>query len=254
MSTELQVVPQLTNEQVELIKRNFAKEATDDELKMFIHQCNRTGLDPISRQIYFQKYKNNKTGQSNVTIITGIDGYRIIAARSEKYAGSDDPVFDNEKEPNRATATVYRFVQGQKCAFTATARWNEYCPGPPKDHMWKKMPCTMLGKCAEALALRKAFPNELSGIYIKEEMDQAHGDRIKVSKTNSTQERAVYLGEETDQKGLSDYLLKANVDVELHDAIHKAMLGRDKRELPGVIKSVTDELIFNQVEKEVNND
>ena len=70
--------------------------------------------------------------------------------------------------------TVWRFVQGQRCAFAATARWAEYKPDA-NDFMWKKMPHTMLAKCAEALALRKGFPKQLAGLYAKEEMEQAGG-------------------------------------------------------------------------------
>lgn len=166
-------------EQVELIKTTVAKGATDDELQLFLMQCNRTSLDPFSKQIYFQKYKD-KNGRENMTIITGIDGYRAIADRSGKYAGSDSPVFDNEQEPTMAHVTVYKIVGGQRCGFTATARWSEYYPGDSKGFMWKKMPHLMLGKCAEALALRKAFPNDLSGLYTKEEMEQA-GEPINIT-------------------------------------------------------------------------
>ncbi len=179
-----------TSDQVNLIKRTVARGATDDELKLFLYQAERTKLDPFSRQIYFQKYKD-KNGRENMTIITGIDGYRAIAERSGNYAGSDDPVFDIEadfadfkasdgKFPRKATVTVYKMIAGQRCGFTASARWMEYFPGDLKGFMWKKMPHTMLGKCAEALALRKAFPNDLSGIYTKEEMDQAAKDQTVI--------------------------------------------------------------------------
>jgi len=165
-------------EQVDLIKRTIAKDATDDELKLFLYQCQRTGLDPFNKQIYFSKYKNHKTGVSNVTKITAIDGYRLIADRTGKYAGNDEPVYDNEEKPRKATVTVYKLVNGVRCPFTASARWEQYYPGQTKGFMWDKMPHLMLGKCAEALALRKAFPNELSGVYTKEEMDQAHEDHV----------------------------------------------------------------------------
>ena len=158
-------------EKVELIKRTVAKGATDDEFALFIHQCQRTGLDPLTRQIYFRK-QNTKSGPQ-ITIITGIDGYRLIADRTDKYAGNDDPTFDNEEQPRRATVTVYKLAGGLRCPYTATARWDQYYPGDSQGFMWRKMPHLMLGKCAEALALRKAFPAELSGVYVKEEMDQA---------------------------------------------------------------------------------
>jgi phage recombination protein Bet len=164
MTEELQI----TGDKLDLIKRTVAKGATDDELALFLHTCRRTGLDPLTKQIYCIKRK----GQ--MAIQTGIDGYRVIADRTGKYAGNDDPVFDSEQQPRKASVTVYKIVDGVRCAFTSSARWSQYYPGEgPESFMWKKMPHLMLGKCAEALALRKAFPQSLSGLYVKEEMDQA---------------------------------------------------------------------------------
>lgn len=178
MSKLAVINPGLTPEQIDLVKRTICKNATNDELQLFLHQCHRTGLDPLSRQIYFQKYKNNTTGKDEVVFITAVDGYRAIANRSGVYAGSDDPVFDNEEKPRKATVTVYKMVQGQKCAFTASARWDQYYPSSEKKaFMWKKMPHLMLGKVAEALALRKAFPAELSAVYTEPEMDQAENQK-----------------------------------------------------------------------------
>ncbi len=161
----------LSPDQVDLIKRTIAKGATDDELKLFLYQCEKRGLDPLSRQIYFQKRKT-KTGEQ-MTILTAIDGYRLIADRTGKYAGNDEPIYDNERSPSKATSTVYKIVGTIRCPFTATARWHQYYPGDQSGFMWNKMPHLMLGKCAEALALRKAFPEELGGLYIDEEMHQA---------------------------------------------------------------------------------
>jgi phage recombination protein Bet len=153
---------------IELIKKTVAKGATDDELQLFFHQAKKTGLDPLARQIYFVKR------QGSGTIQTAIDGYRLIADRTGKYAGNDDYEFDDpEKQPKWAKARVWKMVEGQRCPFEATARWSQYYPGDAQGWAWKKMPHVMLGKCAEALALRKAFPAELSGIYTNEEMAQA---------------------------------------------------------------------------------
>lgn len=155
--------------QIDLIKRTVAKGATNDELKLFLVIANRTGLDPFSRQIYFVKRKSWQ-GEVGVTQ-TGIDGYRAIAERSGELAGMEDIVYDTEeaKHPNKATAKIYRIIKGVRVPFIATARWNEYIPKAPNDFMWHKMPYLMLGKVAEALALRKAFPNDLSGLYTEEE-------------------------------------------------------------------------------------
>lgn len=154
------------------------KKLTSEDFKLFLYACKRTGLDPITNQIYAVPRWNTEMGRTVMTVQTGIDGLRLVAQRTGAYAGSDDAVFDAEtgEQPRKATVTVYKMVQGIRVSFTASARWDEYRQttktGSPMG-MWAKMPYSQLAKCAESLALRKAFPNELSGIYSTEEMEQA---------------------------------------------------------------------------------
>jgi phage recombination protein Bet len=156
-----------TRDKIELIKRTIAVGASDDELQLFLYTAKKTGLDPLARQIYAIK----RAGK--MTIQTGIDGYRLIADRTRQLAGISDYVFDSEegKFPKKATVTVSKIIDGLVRDFTASARWDEY--SQQSSPMWNKMPYLMLGKCAEALALRKAFPADLSGVYTTEEMSQA---------------------------------------------------------------------------------
>lgn len=164
-------MPELTRDQLDLVKRTVAQDATDDELRLFLHDCGRRGVHPLDRLIHF-----TKRGGKYVPI-TSIDFMRSRAAATGEYAGNDNPVFvygdPDAKHPTESTVTVWRMVQGTRCAFTATARWSEYNPGQGLDFMWKKMPHVLLSKCAEALALRKGFPQEVAGLYAAEEMDQA---------------------------------------------------------------------------------
>lgn len=168
MSTALAERPAgLPADQIELIRRTVAKDATNDELALFLYDCQRRGIHPLDKLLHFTK----RSGR--YTPVTSIDFMRAQAAMSGEMAGSDDPAFLNAESgrPESATVTVYRMTQGQRFAYSATARWAEYCPDTAP--MWKRMPHTMLGKCAEALALRKAFPQQLAGLYSREEMDQA---------------------------------------------------------------------------------
>jgi len=173
----------LSRAQIDLIKTTVAKNATDDELKLFITVCRNTKLDPFVKQVHFVKRWDSKAGREVGVIQVGIDGFRSIAEMSENYAGSDDAVYKDEHEevlaketievPGSATVSVYKLMSnGERYPFTATARWKEYYPGDNIGYMWRKMPFNQLGKCAEALALRKAFPKLLSGLYAPEEMDQ----------------------------------------------------------------------------------
>lgn len=182
MTNELQTVGRneivWTDDQAKLIKDTICRGATDDELKLFLYTCKRCGLDPLAKQIYAVKRWDSALRREVMTIQTGIDGYRVVAERSGGYAGVDEPkfTFDDKNNLESASVTVYRIVSGQRVGFNGTAFWDEYVQttkeGTPT-RFWQKMPRSQLAKCAEALALRRAFPNDLSGIYTKEEMDQA---------------------------------------------------------------------------------
>jgi phage recombination protein Bet len=154
-------------------ERTPKHEPYDWELSLFLYRWQYTGLDPMSNQMCAVWRWDSRKNDQVMTLQTQIDGYRLVAERSGRYAGSDDAVFvkDERGGIGSATVTVYKLLGGQRCPFTATARYSEYCPGEGWG-LWDKMPHGQLAKCAEALALRKAFPN-LGGIYTDVEMMQA---------------------------------------------------------------------------------
>jgi phage recombination protein Bet len=146
---------------IKLIKATVCPGATPLELATFLYNARRLGLDPMTHQIYFIKYDRSKPGE----IVTGIDGYRSRAESSGVYAGSDDPVYEYEDvgqprgAPSKATVTVWKIVGGQRVAFTASARWEEFYPGDGKQgEQYRKRPHNQLGVRAESHALRKGFP------------------------------------------------------------------------------------------------
>ena len=176
-----------TPDQVSLLKSQIAKGTTDDELKLFIQVCQRTGLDPFARQIYavVRKDKNSDSGKK-MSIQTSIDGFRLIGQRSKEYGGQAGPlwcgsdgvwkdVWLTKDYPVAAKVGVWR--KGFSEPIWGVALWSEFCQVSPWNGeitaMWKSLPTVMLAKCAESQALRRAFPQELSGIYSEEEMAQA---------------------------------------------------------------------------------
>lgn len=165
-----------TTQQLATLRQIGVEKASEGDLAVFFHHCQRTGLDPFAKQIYMVGRWDNRAGAMKYVIQTGIDGYRLIAERTGTYAGSDETWQEQNGRLVSATVTVRKVVAGQVCGFTATARLEEYVQtgkdGKPMG-LWAKMPHRMLAKCAEALALRKAFPQDLSGIYTAEEMSQA---------------------------------------------------------------------------------
>jgi len=178
-------------EQLELIKSQIAPEATQDELKLFLYQCKRTGLDPLTRQIYciHRNVKTQNGWAKKMTIQTSIDGFRVIAERSGNYGGQSEPVFvEQDGKLISCKVSVFRFHGDLRYeAAVGVAYWDEYCQrtndGKPMG-LWAKMPHTMLSKVAEALALRKAYPQDLSGLYTGDEMAQSTEETPAYIKTH----------------------------------------------------------------------
>ncbi len=163
-----QDVMKFSAEQSDLIKKQLCKNINDEELQFFAAVCKKTGLDPFMKQIYAVKRGDQ------MTIQTSIDGYRLIAERTGRYAPGRESTFVY-KGDKLFSATSYVKKQtkdGTWHEISVCAHFDEYKPNY-KSQFWDTKPHVMLAKCAESLALRKSFPNELSGLYTADEMDQA---------------------------------------------------------------------------------
>ncbi len=170
---------------IELVKDTIARGASDDELMLFLHLAQRSGLDPFSRQIYLIERRQQIDGQWKTTRQpqTGIDGLRLIADRTDRYTPGREPAYTYDATGNLLTATAYvkKWVRGEWHEIAATAHYDEYVGKTGKGditRMWAEKPHIMLAKCAEALALRRAFPAELSGLYTADEMRSTPDDAL----------------------------------------------------------------------------
>lgn len=216
----------LNASQLALVRRTVAADTTQDEFDLFIEVCRRVGLDPFRKQIHCIVYNKNKPDKRRVVFITGIDGFRGVAARCKDYRPDDEEpaiTFD-EAEKNDATnplGIVKAVVKAYKLgpdgwhAVVGTAYWEEFAPITEiwaeddngkrrpsgkfeldRKGNWGRMPRLMLGKCAEAQALRKGWPESLSGIYTPEEMEGAtvesasaavaqHEEQVRLARVNA---------------------------------------------------------------------
>lgn len=191
--------PALTREKIELIKRTVAKGATDDELQLFLHVAQRSGLDPFARQIYAIKRWDSRERKEVMQPQTSIDGYRLIASRTGRYVPGPKPSYayaPDGKTLVSATAYIKVLAGNEWHTVEAEAFWDEYAVTYEKDGkkrlgpMWEKMPHVMLAKCAEALVIRRAFPNETQGIYTAEEMGRANSERPVIAPKVAAQPEA----------------------------------------------------------------
>lgn len=172
-----------------LVQLGIDKAPEPDQL-VFLHYCQRTKMDPFTRQIYMIGRWDGQEQRKKYTIQMAIDGFRIIAQRSHQYAGQTEPLWCG---PDGVWRDVWTFAEppvaakvgvlrhGWPAPTYAVAHFKEFAAKDGKGNltaMWRRMPANQIAKCAEAAALRKAFPHDLSGIYIPEEMERA--DEIQV--------------------------------------------------------------------------
>lgn len=192
-----------TPAQLRVIKNTYAKDLNDDEFNVFTMMCGQLRLSPVKGQICAVVYNKDKADKRKVTFITQIGGLRSIAARSGRYRADDaEPVFTYDEKLKSETNPLgivscsvkvfYQDSKGDWYPAVGTAYWDEYAPiieewkwnqesnkRQPTGKMelgkdnWKKMGRIMLAKCAESVALRKAFPEDLSHIFTEEEMEKA---------------------------------------------------------------------------------
>lgn len=196
--------------QLKLIRNTVAADTNQPEFDLFIEVCRRVGLDPFRKQIYAVVYNKDKPDKRKMSIITGIDGYRTVAHRSGQYRPDDKPpeieYSDEAKDPDlnplgivRAVVTVFKFGPDREWhPVPGVAYWDEFAPLKDewaegengrrrptgrqtldKSSNWFRMGRVMIAKVAEAQALRRGWPEDLSGVYIAEEMAQA--DAIELS-------------------------------------------------------------------------
>jgi len=153
------------------------------QIAVFARVCSTKRLSPFLKQIYLTGYKEHSTGNMKYSIVTGIDGYRIISARCGNHAGTDDVKYDIQSDgsfktaaqliadkrdgPITATVTVWKMVMGVRVPFTHTAVFKEFSTGKQK---WGTMQYQMIAKVAEAFCLRKGWPEEMEGVSIEEEI------------------------------------------------------------------------------------
>lgn len=168
------------------VLRPSDREATNVELALFAEQVQRTGLNPFLGQIHAVYRYDKRAGGEVMRVQVGIDGFRLIAERTGRYEGQTpvewadsegnwtDVWIKASEKPYAARVGVYK--AGRREPTVAVAHWGEYAQTDRNGKLmgrWEGGPANQIAKCAEALALRKAFPAELSGLYTPEEMAQA---------------------------------------------------------------------------------
>lgn len=174
-----------SSEEKDIIKNVIAKGATDAELKVFLAICERTGLDPFAKQIYCIKRWDSTERKEVMTPQVSIDGLRILAERTGKYIAFVGPhwcgedgvwrdVWLSNDPPKAARFGVQK--EGAAELVWAVARWGSYVQTTKEGKVtpvWARMPDVMLGNAAERLALRRAFPCDLSAAVAVSETDAA---------------------------------------------------------------------------------
>lgn len=172
--------PFFNAEQLQMIRTSFLNGASDVESGVLLELARLRRLNPITRQIHFVKRWDGQKRCEVWAAQVGIDGFRAIAERTGLYDGQDEAEFEYDQKGGLKLARVRVYRKDWSRPAVGVAHYSEYVQltkeGKPT-HMWGSKAHVMLGKCAEAIALRKAFPEDTSGLYSPEDMPEAEAPR-----------------------------------------------------------------------------
>ncbi|HZL95220.1 MAG TPA: phage recombination protein Bet, partial [Vicinamibacterales bacterium] len=182
----------LTNAQMSTLRNSLFPGASDQSIAMVVDYCTARGLDPMKKPCHIVpiSVKVGDRYEWRDVVMPGIYELRTTAMRTGLYVGQEAPVYGDVREysvttakdspklqaPESVTIKVRRLHRetGTVGEFVGIARFTE-CVGTNKDGSinarWQRAPFQMLEKCAEAAALRRAFPDELGGEHASEEME-----------------------------------------------------------------------------------
>lgn len=177
-----------TPQQMAMIRDTYANGATQKEFEVLMEIAKLRKLNPLLRQIHFVKRWNKALGREVWSAQVSVDGLRAIAERTGKYDGQDDAEYERDDQGRIICARVRVYRKDWTRPAVGTAYWSEYVQTTKDDKptkFWADMPHVMIAKCAEAIAMRKAFPEDMSGLYTDEEMGQAENDRPQLANPRS---------------------------------------------------------------------
>lgn len=173
-----------TEDQKQLIRDSFANGASDAEFAVLLEVARARRLNPLLKQIHFVQRWDSEKHRMVWASQVSIDGLRALAERTGLYQGQDEPEFVDNPDGTLKLCKVRVWRKDWPRPAVGVAYWNEYVQSTRDKQtgktrptaMWARMPHVMLSKCAEALALRKAFPEDMAGLYTTDEMAQSQAD------------------------------------------------------------------------------
>lgn len=186
MSNAIELHQEKERELIHILKDSLYPGAADDSVRMVIGYCRAASLDVMKKPVHIVPMWDNKAKAMRDVVMPGIALYRIEASRTGEYIGKSEPEFGplittelggvRVRFPEWCRMTVRRLVHGRECEFTAKEYWLENYATAKKDTdapnaMWKKRAFGQLAKCAEAQALRMAFPEQTGGTNTDDEME-----------------------------------------------------------------------------------
>lgn len=191
---------------VNAIKARLCPEATPEEIVQFAVECDTTQLNPYRGQIYLVPRHDRRAGRAVCKSQVGIDGLRLISQRTGEFGGRESIEWCDDKgnwfdvwlrdtPPAAARCTVRKIVGGVAYPITNTVLYSAYVQLTQKGNpmaRWKSDPAGQLAKCAEAGALRAAFPQEMGNLMTDVEMQQAdngHHEELEQAPRNVTPEK-----------------------------------------------------------------